>query len=158
MNPTLFDQDVMAPPNEAADARELREAFAEQLGPLNPVQAFYMNYLVRGAITTIRAEVMETVELTRAFHSIRKKLQDAGESMEDARIQALAMRAVSRDIGRLEDLLKSQNWGSRECHKSIRDVASSAARFRPPSVPSCRQDLVEDPALRSDAPPLLKAA
>lgn len=153
-----FNPGWMTPANEPADAREIRDAFLEHLGPINPVQAFYLNYLVRGTVTTVRAEIMETVELTRAVVSIRKKLESSGESLDERHIQALAIRTVSRDIGRLQDLLRSQNWGSRECHTSLLDIASSAAPFPPPGMPSCMQDLTEDPEPRATAPPLLKAA
>ena len=149
---------VLAPDNEPPDARRIREAFLEVFSRINPLQAFHFNYLVRGAVTTARAEIVETLELTRAAGAIRAKLDNLSETLDTRVMQALALRDVHRDFGRLDDLLKTQNWGSRESSKSLRQIAADNSPLLPPDVPSCMQDLVEDSGLRYSAPPILKAA
>jgi hypothetical protein len=158
MNPNRPFDFLMAPENEPADARQIREAFLDRLGPLNPVQAFYFNYLVRGVTTTIRAEIVETLELTRAVQAIQKKIEGASEPLETNIVFALAMRDMSRNDDRLQSLLRSQNRGSRECQISLRDIAAAGGPFPPPDMPSCMQDIVEDTGVQPVAPPILKAA
>jgi hypothetical protein len=158
MNPNRSFDFLMAPEHEPADARHIREALLDHFSPINPVQAFYFNYLVRGVTTTIRAEIVETLELTRAILAIQSKIEGASEPLDINFVHALALRDLDRNDDRLKSLLRMQNRGSRECQTSLRDIAAARDPFPPPDMPSCMQDIVEDAHLQPVIPPILKAA